>query len=204
MTRRLLIVCLGCCLSAAAQDPAPGADVVLRALADELDRSRELRVVSLERPYYIEYGIHETDTFSASATLGALNTAQAGRARLPRVQVRVGDYNYDNGNYVLSDYAFSSRYDLGGCPIDDNYSAIRQYFWLATDSAYKSALEAIARKRASQKNVTITDQLPDFSKITPVTMSISAPKRKVDEEGWRSRVRALSALFAPQEGIIGS
>ncbi|MFB3778269.1 MAG: metallopeptidase TldD-related protein [Bryobacteraceae bacterium] len=204
MTRLLLIVSLGCWVSVLAQDAAPGSDVVLRALTDELERSRELRVVSLEQPYYIEYGIHETETFSASATLGALNMAQAGRVRLPRVQVRVGDYAYDNGNYVLSDYAFSSRYDLGGCPIDDNYAAIRQYFWLATDSAYKSALEAIARKRASQKNVTITDPLPDFSKVEPVTLSLSVPRRKVDEEAWKSRVRALSALFASQQGIIGS
>jgi predicted Zn-dependent protease len=204
MTRRLLIACLGCRLLAPGQQAAPPSDVVLRALADELERSRELRVVSLEKPYYIEYAIHETDTFSVSATLGALNAAQAGRVRLPRVQVRVGDYAYDNGNYVLSDYAFTSRYDLGACPIDDDYSAIRQYFWLATDTAYKSALEAFARKRASQKNVTVADQLPDFSKVEPVTMSVPAARRKVDDEGWKSRVRALSALFASREGIIGS
>jgi TldD protein len=204
MTGRLLIACLGVWLSALAQEAAPGADVVLRALSDELERSRELRVVSLEKPYYIEYGIHDADSFSVSATLGALNSTQKGRVRLPRVQVRVGDYAYDNGNYVYSDYAFGSRYDLGACPVDDNYMAIRQYFWLATDTAYKSALEAIARKRAAQKNVTVADQLPDFSKAQPVTMLVPAPRRKVEEEAWKSRVRDLSALFAPYKGIIGS
>jgi len=204
MTRRLLILCLGAWLPALAQDAATGADVVLRALSDELERSRELRVVSLEQPYYIEYGIHDADSFSVSATLGALNSIQKGRARVPRVQVRVGDYAYDNGNYVYSDAAFGSRYDLGACPIDDNYTAIRQYFWLATDTAYKSALEVVARKRAAQKNVTVTDQLPDFSKAEPATMLIQAPRRNVEEETWKSRVRDLSALFAPHKEIIGS
>jgi TldD protein len=204
MIRRLLVLSLLGLLSALAQDAATGADVVLRALSDELERSRELRVVSLEKPYYIEYGIHDANSFSVSATLGALNSVQKGRARLPRVQVRVGDYAYDNGNYVYSDVAFSSRYDLGACPIDDNYTAIRQYFWLATDTAYKSALEIVARKRAAQKNVTVTDQLPDFSKAEPVTMLVQAPRRNVEEETWKSRVRDLSALFAPHKEIIGS
>ena len=48
--------------------------------------------------------------------------------------------------------------------------ALRQYFWLATDVAYKSALEIIARKRAALKNVTVADQLPDLSRVEPMTL----------------------------------
>ncbi|RPI11718.1 MAG: hypothetical protein EHM65_06845, partial [Acidobacteriales bacterium] len=181
-----------------------GDDVVLRALADELDRSRSLRLVALEVPYYIEYGIHDADSFAAGATLGAINLVRKGRARLPRVQVRVGDYKFDNGNYVFSDYRAAGGYDLGACPLDDNYMALRQYFWLGTDVAYKSALEIIARKRAAQKNVTVTEQLPDLSRIEPVTMFLTGVTRKVDEEAWKSRLRSLSSLFAPYSQIISS
>ncbi len=39
-----------------------------------------------------------------------------------------------------------------------------QVFWLATDRAYKTAEDAIARKRSSLKNVSLPDTLPDFSK----------------------------------------
>ena len=39
---------------------------------------------------------------------------------------------------------------------------IRQYLWLATDSAYKGSLQTIARKRAALRSVTVNDQLPDF------------------------------------------
>ncbi len=205
MTRRLfLLLPLGGSALALAQQPAPPDDPVLRALVDELDRSRDLRVVSLEKPYYIEYGIHETGFLYVSATLGALNSFQKGRARLPRIQVRVGDYKFDNGNYLFSDYAFAGRYDLGSCPIDDNYMALRQYFWLATDVAYKSALEAIARKRAAQKNVTVTDQLPDFATVEPVTMIVPVARRNVEEDTWKSRLRSLSSLFGAHPRITGS
>ncbi len=203
MTRRMLLFLVSL-FPVLAQNGRTGADAVLRALTDEMERSLDLRVVSLEKPYYIEYGIHDAESYSVSATLGAVNSVQRSRARLPRVQVRVGDYAFDNGNYVFSDYGFSGRYDLGPCPIDDSYMAIRQYFWLATDAAYKSALEVIARKRAAQKNITIAEQLPDFGKTAPVTMYITPPLREWKDEPWKSRVRSLSALFAPHRGIVNS
>src|SRR5579885_2615108 len=38
------------------------------------------------------------------------------------------------------------------------------YLWLETDRAYKSALEAISRKRAALKNVAVSEQIDDFAK----------------------------------------
>ena len=39
-----------------AQAPAPEADPVLRAMIDEIERSRALKVVDLDKPYYIGSG----------------------------------------------------------------------------------------------------------------------------------------------------
>ena len=205
MTRRRLF-CLSLCgvAPSLAQPPSARDDVLLRAMQDELERSRDLRVVDLAKPYFIEYGVHDSESYTVSATLGAVYSVQKGRVRLPRVRVRVGDYSFDNGNYLFTDVAFASRYDQGACPIDDDYMALRQYFWLATDTAYKSALEVIARKRAAQKNVTVTDQLPDFAKVEPVTLSAPGIRRPIDEEAWKARVRATSSLLARQPRITGS
>jgi len=66
MSRRfLLAVCISVAARLFGQQAPAKEDVVLRALADELDRSRSLRLVALETPYYIEYGIHEVDSFAA-------------------------------------------------------------------------------------------------------------------------------------------
>jgi predicted Zn-dependent protease len=203
MTGRLAaILCLP--LAAALAQPAAPGDPVLRALADELERSRTLRLVDLNAPYYIEYGIHHTENFAASATLGALNGVQKARGRLPRIQVRVGDYQYDSGNYIYSDLPLAGRYELGSCPIDDDYLALRQYFWLGTDAAYKSALEALARKRAAQKNLNLTGQLPDLLRIEPATLLLPWTRASVDEEGWKARLRRLSAVFAAHPVVLSS
>jgi TldD protein len=183
---------------------APQPDTVLRALSDELERSRSLRLVNLSPPYYIEYGVHEAESFTASATLGAINVVQKGRMRLPRVQVRVGDYQYDSGNYIYSDLPLAGRYEQGLCPIDDDYLALRTFFWLGTDASYKGALEALARKRAAQKNLTITEKLPDLFRMEPVTKILPAARVAVDEEAWKTRIRGLSAVFSGYPSILGS
>ncbi len=204
MTNRLLFVFV-CAAALASGQPAPaGNDTLLQAMRDELDRARSLRLVSLESPYYIEYSIHDADSIQVTASLGALVDAQRGRARVPKVQVRVGDYKFDNGNYIYSDAASGSGYNLGSFPLDDNLEALRHYFWLATDSAYKSALEIIARKRAALQNVTVTDQGPDFSKAGATSLVLATPQQAVDEEPWKARVRSLSALFASHPRLIAS
>lgn len=191
-------------LAAALAQPASETGTVLRALADELERSRTLRLVNLNAPYYIEYGIHHTENFTASATLGALNGAQKARGRLPRIQVRVGDYQYDSGNYIYSDLPLAGRYDLGSCPLDDDYLALRRYFWLGTDAAYKSALEALARKRAAQKNLNLTEQLPDLLRIEPTTLLLPWTRATLDEEAWKARLRRLSSAFAAYPDVLSS
>ena len=54
--------------------------------------------------------------------------------------------------------------------------------WLATDRAYKTAEDAIARKRSSLKNVSVPEQLPDFSKAAPVE-ALLPMKRDIPEAG---------------------
>ena len=162
-------------------------------------------MVSLEPPYYIEYSVHDSEILSIAATpLGALANVREERGRLPRIRVRVGDYKFDNGNYIYSDSLVATRYALGPLPIDNNELALRQYFWLATDVAYKSALQAIARKQAALRNLTVTDQIPDFAKAAPTTLVVPASRQTVDQEGWNNRVRALSAVFAAYPLVFAS
>ncbi len=205
MTRRLLIsVVLSAWVLAGQQMPRTTDDPVLRAMRDELERARTLRIEGLDAPYFIEYSVHEARGLSIAASLGALVNEFDRRMRLPLIRVRVGDYQFDDGNYVRSGAQVGSRYDLGALPIDDDYAALRSYFWLATDTAYKSALEVIARKRAALRNVNASDQLPDFSKADPNSVLANKQGWNVDEQVWKSRIRSLSALFATHPQIVDS
>jgi hypothetical protein len=178
-----------------AQGPVPERDPIVRAMVDELDRARVLKLLDLDKPYHVAYSLEDADIYTASASLGALIAANRNRARIPQVQVRVGSYEFDNTNHVHSTYSSGARYDPAQWPLDADYSTLRQCFWLATDRAYKNALEALARKRGSVKNAADPDLLPDFSKATPVRNLQPAKLGAFDERQWTSRIVKLSNLF---------
>ncbi|MGH9719517.1 MAG: metallopeptidase TldD-related protein, partial [Bryobacteraceae bacterium] len=177
-------------LSAALLAQAPG-DAVLRALRDEVARSRTLKVENLEPPYFIEGSVDDIDSFSATGMLGGLVRSSRSRLRVPRVQVRVGDYKFDNTNYA----GFFSRSQFDRLPLDDAYPVLRRYLWLGTDRAYKTALETISRKRAALRNVSAGELPEDFAKATPLKRIEPVSFVPVDEPAWTRRVRAVSGVF---------
>ncbi|HYL74722.1 MAG TPA: metallopeptidase TldD-related protein [Bryobacteraceae bacterium] len=179
-------------------------DLILKAMKDEIERSKQLKIVSLDAPYFIEYRVEDESLFGAAATLGALLGANQSATRIPTVKVRVGDYNFDNTDHIFSDAYAGSRYDPGQLPLDNDYLALRHVFWLATDRAYKTAEDAIARKRSSLKNINVNEQLPDFSKVGPVTDVLPIHRTPVNETLWKDRVVKLSAIFSGYPQVIAS
>jgi PmbA/TldA metallopeptidase C-terminal domain len=179
-------------------------DALIKAMRDELERSRKMTLASLEPPYFIQYLVDDSENFAVSASLGGLLSRRHERFREPEVRVRVGDYKFDNTNYSGAGFNFGSRYDLGRFPLDDAYPVLRRYLWLTTDSAYKSAVEAISRKRAALRNLNQSEQIPDFAKAQPVQFIRPFAKLTIDESAWTVKVRTLSALFAQYPEIKNS
>jgi hypothetical protein len=170
-------------------------DDVLRAMRDELNRSRELKVPSLEAPYFIEYSLEDGNSFQVSASLGGLVSVRHDRFRIPEVKVRVGGYKFDNTDYVGSGFRFGSHYNIERFPLESSYEVMRRFLWLATDSAYKSAVEAISRKRAALKNVAVDQPLDDFDHAEPLKKISEIRHVAIEEDTWIDRVRALSDIF---------
>jgi TldD protein len=195
-----------CLLAALAALPlaAQPDDAILRAIADEMQRSRLLKTMPFAQPYYFEYTLHDGDNVTASATLGALGGSRRVRFRIPEVAIRVGDYQFDNTNYVGTGYYSGTRYDVAEFPIDDSYPVLRHHLWLATDMAYKTALEGFSHKRAALRDVAPGEALPDFYPAKPVGMVTAAPMQPIDEKAWAERVRRLSAVFLSYPGVIRS
>lgn len=202
MKPRALLATLLLTLASAFGQPRPVADVLLRAMQDEMQRARSLRII--QPPYFIEYAVDEAEQSSAAATLGALLHTQRTRFRLPRVQVRVGDYQLDNTNYLGSDFYSGARYEVDRLPPEDSYSVLRHHLWLATDMAYKTALEAFSRKRALLGSITVADQLPDFYRAAPVQILTEATLPDFDAAAWTDHVRRLSTLFLRYPAVISS
>lgn len=190
-------------LLAAMSVAAQSEDVLLRAMRDEIQRSRALRIVNLDAPYFIEYAIDDGEAMVANAVLGGLVSFNRRQFRTPQVQVRVGDYKFDNTNYVGAGFLFGGRYNID-FPLGNDYGVLRRVLWLATDQAYKSSVEAIARKRAAAKNINLNEQLADFTKAEPVRLLLEPSRDQADEEEVKNRVRKLSAVFAAYPGLRAS
>ncbi len=170
------------------------ADAVYDAMQAELKRSMTLSLRQLDKPYFISYSVDDGKTWSATAAHGGLLSAHAQKFRSPAVQVRVGDYNFDNTNGGGRGRGGAS-YDLSGFPLDDDPLVIRQYLWLETDSAYKGAVQAIAQKRAAQGSVNVADQLPDFSAAKPFKLIQDRAPLTFDDKTWNDRVKRVSAVL---------
>jgi len=141
---------------------AASGDVVLRALREEMERSKaNLKMDNVPAPYYIEYRVTEIDQIDASAVFGALRNVQHDGGRLLRVVVRVGDYKQDS-------FFGTGEGTVDLVPSDDNVFAIRHRIWLATDRAYKSATEALSAKQAALKQLKVDEPVDDFAKAPPV------------------------------------
>jgi len=179
-------------------------DVILKAMNDEMQRSKTLRLPGLDAPYYVEYLIEDADMVGISASLGALMSDVHSPLRIQEVKVRVGNYDFDNTDYVFSDAFRGARYDSTRLPIDSNYPALRNILWLATDRAFKTAEEGIARKKSALKNLSVPDALPDYTKTDPVRGLLPCPRTPINEALWRKRTIDLSAVFASYPDIQSS
>lgn len=168
--------------------------VVKRALEDEMARSlSQLKLGSEAPPYYLRYTIVDTDRTWVSARLGELVEEGAEPSRNMYTEVRVGTPDEDNTNF-----AGSSPGGAASVSRDDIYAVLRRDLWQLTDSEYKDALEAFARKRASKAIESAgKDKVPDFSKAPPLklTTNKASPPSAADITKIRETTLKLSAIF---------
>jgi len=171
-------------------------DAVLNAMQAELKRSMTLTLNQLDKPYFLSYTVDDEHTWSAAASFGGLISSNSSDFRVPHLRLRVGDYKFDNSNWTGAN-ASGPRYNLRSFPIEDeNPLVLRQYLWLATDSAFKGSLQSIARKRAALRNVTVSDELPDLAPVMPFVSIEDYHPVKFDAKTWEDRTRRISAVFS--------
>jgi len=187
----LLLLLLLATLPLGAQAPSgPAADdPVVRAMKMELGRSmKQLRLENVQAPYYIEYSVVEVDHFAADAVFGASRHRLRSGARLVRAVVRVGDYKEDS-------YEGAGQGRVEILPQDDDLLVLRHQLWLATDSAYKQAIEALTAKQAKLKQLEVEHSADDFAKAPALQLIAPLAKLEIDENRWAQSLESASALY---------
>src|SRR5467141_651598 len=185
-----------------AQQPAAGdSDKTLAAMQDELDRSRQRLELTIPgernpaRPYYIQYRILDMNVRTIVAEYGALISSTSGRNRIMSVDVRVGDYNLDSSNFITDEGFSGFLGSTGTVGIDRDYDSLRQDLWLASDQAFKAAVENLSKKQAFVSRLAKAPSIPDYSPASP-TVAVE-PLREPDwtSRNWEQEAKSVSAAL---------
>ncbi|HLK03903.1 MAG TPA: metallopeptidase TldD-related protein [Candidatus Acidoferrum sp.] len=199
----LLLIAAAVALSPAAlrAQAAKDSDQTLRAMQDEMARSKDRLELTIDksgkpvRPFYIEYRLLDLDVREITAQFGALVTTTKTRNRFMNVEARVGDYKLDNSNFI-SDEGFRGFIgSTGSVGIDRDYDSLRQDLWIATDQAFKEAVEAYSRKKAYISSLANQNQYDDFSKVK--TEQLVEPLMAPDwsSRNWEQEARETSGTL---------
>jgi TldD protein len=176
--------------------PAGDADKTLAALHDELQRSKDRLVLpGQQRPYFIEYRLLDLDERVISAEFGALLTSGTSRNRYMSVGVRVGNYKLDSSNFLSAEGFRGFLDSTGTVGIDRDYDSLRQDLWLATDQAYKQALDSYSNKQAALRTLANAPTVDDFAQVPPVVMVEQRVEPDWTSRNWESEARTVSAIL---------
>src|SRR6201987_3723391 len=176
-------------------------DHTLQAMRDEMARAKarlELKFPGTDepvRPYYLEYRLLDLDVREIVGQFGALMSSTQTRNRFMNVQARVGDYRQDSWNFV-SDEGFRGFIGpTGSVGIDRDYDSLRQDLWIATDQAFKEAVETYSRKQAYLSSLARQSDIDDFSKTEPVQLIDPLVTPDWTGRNWEQEARDSSATL---------
>ena len=186
--------------AARAQAPQDN-DQTLRAMRDEMARSKtrlELKIPGLDqpqRPYYVEYRLLDLDVREVVAQFGALLASTHTRNRFMDVEARVGSHKLDSSNFVSDDGFRGFIGPTGSVGIDRDYDSLRQDLWIATDQAFKEAVETYSRKQAYLSNLARQSDIDDFAKAEQVQLIEPLVTPDWSNRNWDQEARETSAAL---------
>ena len=194
------VVCGTPACRAAAQEPKDN-DQTLRAMRDEMARAKtrlELKIPGTDqpvRPYYVEYRLLDLDFREISGQFGALLSSNHARSRFMDVEARVGSYKLDSSNFISEDGFRGFIGSTGSVGIDRDYDSLRQDLWIATDQAFKEAVETYSRKQAYLSSLARQSDINDFSKAEPVHLIEPLVMADWTNRNWDQEARDTSAAL---------
>ena len=196
----LFLMAIGSRSAAGAQAPSDN-DHTLQAMRDEMARAKtrlELKIPNIDqpvRPYFVQYRLLDLEVREVVAECGALLSSTQTRNRFMDVDARVGSYKLDSSNFV-SDEGFRGFIGpTGQVGIDRDYDSLRQDLWIATDQAFKEAVETYSRKQAYLSSLARQSDIDDFAKAEPV--QLIEPRETPDwtSRNWDQEARDTSATL---------
>ena len=175
---------------------------LVEAMEQELKRSMHSFGQQEPAPYFLSYELTDRHIVQINASFGALIRSREDHIRLLDIDLRVGDYAFDNTHQMRGSYSTRGDRSWIQVPIEDDADAIRSIIWHHTDRKYKKAIEKLAALKTNvQVKVEEEDQSDDFSRepVELYTEPIIVPN--IDQALWEKKLKRYTAPFAEQNYI---
>ena len=176
-------------------------DHTLQAMRDEMARSKsrlELKIPNTDqpvRPFYVEYRLLDLDVREIVTEFGTLLSSIHTRNRFMNVAARVGSYKLDSSNFVSDDAFRGFIGPTGSVGIDRDYDSLRQDLWIATDQAFKEAVDTYSRKKGYLSSLARQSDIDDFSKAEPAQLIEPLETPDWTSRNWEQEARDTSAVM---------
>jgi TldD protein len=191
--------------SASAQQwPSADADQTMKAMHDELERSRNMQMTNLQKPYFIQYRLLDLDVRTITASFGALVSSSTTHNRFMDVNIHVGDYKLDSSEFISGDGFQGFLGSAGQVGVDGDYNSLRQDLWLATDQAYKAALDNMAHKQGFLRSLSKPPEIADFSQEKPYVKIDPRILPDWTNRNWEQEAKQASAALRAYRELYGN
>ncbi|GAB5465970.1 MAG: hypothetical protein Kapaf2KO_14060 [Candidatus Kapaibacteriales bacterium] len=145
-------------------------------LESELERNFSAIKKEDPRLYFVAYQVNDLDSYSISSSFGDLANTVHTQNRLLDIDLRIGDYGFDNTHIVRGlAVNFGSSANVSTLPLDNKPEPIKQTIWFSTDIAYKNATNAYEKAKANNLvKVEEEDQSGDLTRESKtITLQIT-------------------------------
>jgi TldD protein len=196
----LILMAMGSGAANGAQVPQDN-DHTLQAMRDEMARAKtrlELKIPNIDqpvRPYYVEYRLLDLEVREVVAEFGTILSSTQTRNRFMDVEARVGSYKLDSSNFVSDDGFRGFIGPTGSVGIDRDYDSLRQDLWIATDQAFKEAVETYSRKQAYLSSLARQSDIDDLGKAEAVQLIEPLQTPDWTRRNWDQEARETSAAM---------
>ncbi len=176
-------------------------DHTIQAMKDEMARAKSRLELAIPpsnqpvRPYYIEYRLLDLDIREITGEFGALLSTGHSRTRQMTVGARVGDYKLDSSNFIGDEGFRGFIGPSGSVGIDRDYDSLRQDLWIATDQAFKEAVETYSRKQAYLSSLARPSDVDDFSRVQVIQHVDPLAATDWSNRNWEEEVRQTSSAL---------
>ncbi len=186
----------------------PSKEVIEQALIDEMNRNLEqLKFKDFDEPFFISYSLSNHQIYSASATLGSLESSGIQKFSGNNVRLMVGNYELNDENYTdqsITDNFYSTYINP---PLEPDYMGIRRSFWKMTDQVYKSAGTLYKNKMNTLSSKKLPDgyePIPDFSQEEVTKKKVLRKTPGMDTTGLDEMLRQYSSILGDYSDLTGS